>query len=697
MSSFVLTLALLAMACLLLMSGRGRVWKACVLSLLGVLLSTWWFIDRLSGDGLNAATLYHLRAGMEGAGVSDFAGDIAAYVALLLAALLPLGLARVRRWRLRGHARATSAAFVAAAAIAITASPLPRDGLRLYRLGQPVDGSVVADEYRVPRASLPTRKNIVWIYGESLERTYFDRKAFAGLTPNLQRLAAEGLDFRNVTSADGGGWTIAGMVSSQCGVPLTAAPGDENSFGRMHSFLPEAQCLGDYLRTQGYRNDFIGGADGAFAGKGSFLASHGYDDVRDLAWFEGQGIDPRHFSAWGVHDDVLLDQVWDRFQALSRAGQPFMLTTLTMDTHHPAGHLPVACRRQGEDEVSMRAAIACSDRLIGELVDRIRASRWADDTVVVIASDHLALPNELAGTLRTLHRENLLLMLGPGIAPRQVETRGGSTLDSGATLLSLLDPALGAIGFGRSLLDPHAKPSGSAAFARADGRDFRRYLAYANQLWTGRQTRTLRVHDDRLVVGVQELRPPVLLDYDSGWNLKNITLEDTPRRFRKASPENTLAYVDRCTAFDNDSPDSGWCALLINNARDARLYRSGELAHGVRVDAPLQRMAGARLEPRQPVMVGSALRQTAPGHYQVTLTTSHRPSHAFWIEAMDAQGKVLAQHWALPDPSGRIEMSLDLDREVDDMQIRAWLGSPDDIGVNDDVALVRAPTRAKRS
>jgi hypothetical protein len=34
---------------------------------------------------------------------------------------------------------------------------------------------------------------------------------------------------------------------------------------------------------------------------------------------------------------------------------------------------------------------------------------------------------------------------------------------------------------------------------------------------------------------------------------------------------------------------------------------------------------------------------------------------------------------------------------VDDMQIRAWLGSPDDIGVNDDVALVRAPTRAKRS
>jgi phosphoglycerol transferase len=42
-------------------------------------------------------------------------------------------------------------------------------------------------------------------------------------------------------------------------------------------------------------------------------------------------------------------------------------------------------------------------------------------------------------------------------------------------------------------------------------------------------------------------------------------------------------------------------------------------------------------------------------------------------------------------------MSLDLDREVDDMQIRAWLGSPDDIGVDHDVALVPAPARSKRS
>ncbi|NEL42191.1 MAG: phosphoglycerol transferase I, partial [Xanthomonas perforans] len=93
---------------------------------------------------------------------------------------------------------------------------------------------------------------------------------------------SEAVDVRNLTSTEGSGWTIAGMVASMCGVPLTTAPGDENSMGRMGLFLPEARCLGDYLKDQGYRNHYVGGADASFAGKGSFLSSHGFDVVHDV-------------------------------------------------------------------------------------------------------------------------------------------------------------------------------------------------------------------------------------------------------------------------------------------------------------------------------------------------------------------------------------------------------------------------------
>ncbi|PAL03885.1 hypothetical protein B8W90_12725, partial [Staphylococcus hominis] len=76
---WILLLSLLLLTWLLLASGRWAWWKAGLMSLLLLALSAWWLINKLSGDGLNAATLYHLGADMEGAGVSDFKGYIAGF------------------------------------------------------------------------------------------------------------------------------------------------------------------------------------------------------------------------------------------------------------------------------------------------------------------------------------------------------------------------------------------------------------------------------------------------------------------------------------------------------------------------------------------------------------------------------------------------------------------------------------------
>ena len=78
------------------------------------------------------------------------------------------------------------------------------------------------------------------------------------------------------------------------------------------------RCACDYLKQQGYTNHYLGGANGQFAGKGQFLASHGFDEVHDLAWFKQQKkIGRIHYSAWGVHDDVLLDTAYQRFEQLA--------------------------------------------------------------------------------------------------------------------------------------------------------------------------------------------------------------------------------------------------------------------------------------------------------------------------------------------------------------------------------------------
>lgn len=310
LSTALLGPCLLVLFALLLASPRWARTKAALLSTLLLALSAWWFIDQLSGNGFDAATVYHLRSGVEGAGVGDFSRPITGLALLMMLSLLPFALlrlrgpllARLRRRRVHAAAVALApapgrdsgapalAGFLTAFVLALLVSPLADDAVRLYRDSRPVDATRVAAEYVVPERALAQRKNIVWIYAESLERTYFDPEVFPDLLPNLTRLAGEGLDFRGIDSAPGGGWTIAGMVSSLCGVPLTAARGDENSMGRMDSFLPGALCLSDYLKQQGYAVRFTGGADSAFAAKDKFLASHGFDLVKDQAYFRKAGV-----------------------------------------------------------------------------------------------------------------------------------------------------------------------------------------------------------------------------------------------------------------------------------------------------------------------------------------------------------------------------------------------------------------------
>ncbi|EGD17383.1 hypothetical protein XGA_3983, partial [Xanthomonas hortorum ATCC 19865] len=84
--------------------------------------------------------------------------------------------------------------------------------------------------------------------------------------------------------------------------------------------------------------------------------------------------------------------------------------------------------------------------------------------------------------------------------------------------------------------------------------------------------------------GVQQVRPPVLLEYDEDTNLKTVYLENTSRQFDRTHTEGTLAYVDRCTAFEDGSADG---ALVVDRQQSMKLYRDQDLTRGIAVDAPL--------------------------------------------------------------------------------------------------------------
>lgn len=87
-------------------------------------------------------------------------------------------------------------------------------------------------------------------------------------------------------------------------------------------FLNRAVCLGDVLTQAGYRQVFLGGASSTFAGKGSFLRSHGYDEVNGKPELAKLLDDPSNMSGWGLYDDSLFDIAANKYAELAAAGQP---------------------------------------------------------------------------------------------------------------------------------------------------------------------------------------------------------------------------------------------------------------------------------------------------------------------------------------------------------------------------------------
>ncbi|ECX7559853.1 phosphatidylglycerol--membrane-oligosaccharide glycerophosphotransferase [Salmonella enterica] len=410
-------------------AGRNTWWFAATLTVLGlfvILNITLYASDYFTGDGINDAVLYTLTNSLTGAGVGKY---ILPGIGIALALLLALG--------------------------SVDASPAFRQITELVK-SQMRDGDPdFAVYYKEPAKTIPNPKlNLVYIYGESLERTYFDNDAFPNLTPELGALKNEGLDFSHTMQLPGTDYTIAGMVASQCGIPLFA-PFEGNASASVSSFFPQNICLGDILKNSGYQNYFVQGANLRFAGKDVFLKSHGFDHLYGAEELKTVVADPSYRNDWGFYDDTVLDEAWKKFEALSRSGQRFSLFTLTVDTHHPDGFISRTCNRKrydydGKPNQSF-SAVSCSQENIAEFINKIKASPWFKDTVIVVSSDHLAMNNTAWKYLNKQDRNNLFFILRGDKPQQETLAVKRNTMDNGATVLDILGGD-NFIGLGRSSL-----------------------------------------------------------------------------------------------------------------------------------------------------------------------------------------------------------------------------------------------------
>lgn len=296
-------------------------------------------------------------------------------------------------------------------------------------------------------------KNIIYIYGESLERTYFDNAWFPHLTDDLSSIKENSYDFNNTIQLPGTDYTIAGIVSSQCGIPLFA-PFSGNSSDSLASFFPGTTCLGDILKKSGYELYFYQGADLDFGGKRLFFENHGFDHVFGRQELASSISDRSYVNDWGWYDDTVLDLAFKQYQELSKSNKPFGLFLLTVDTHHPDGFVNKSCSKDeylfNAKSNSSMSAVFCSQEQVAKFINKVKSSPDFKNTIIVVTSDHLAMNNTAHDALISHPRRNLFMLIDSDSNERKVSLgKERSSLDNGATVLD----AMGGdsrIGLGRS-------------------------------------------------------------------------------------------------------------------------------------------------------------------------------------------------------------------------------------------------------
>jgi phosphoglycerol transferase len=183
-------------------------------------------------------------------------------------------------------------------------------------------------------------------------------------------------------------WTLAAMISSQCGVPqmLHGFIG-KNNLSNTPQPLQHAVCMADILQAAHYQTLSIDSASPAFAGNGNFLSAHNFAHVRGATDIEAELPNSQLPGWWGVSDAALFAYTKKQIGNLASSGQPFYVSLNTMNTHGPEGVLAPSCKQKGFSK-SIDSIFDCSVDEVGEFLTWLNAQPFSQNTVVVVMGDH---------------------------------------------------------------------------------------------------------------------------------------------------------------------------------------------------------------------------------------------------------------------------------------------------------------------
>lgn len=249
------------------------------------------------------------------------------------------------------------------------------------------------------------KKNLILFFTESLE---YQIRSLDSKNPIKKIDDIKGNYINNFKHAPATGFSIAGIVSSQCSIPFYPAISMNLTLFKKNELV----CLSDVLARYNYEQIFYITVSGDFHLFGNFNKEHNFK-VYDKNKIVKDGLSKNRLTGWadGVQDDDFLKHASKKIIKLHQSKKPFNVTIITTDTHYPYQisprcKQPIKLNNNDKNEYldKIIRSYRCSSKYINNFFNSLEFAGVLEDTVVVITGDHLMADKKEFTIPKTLDR-----------------------------------------------------------------------------------------------------------------------------------------------------------------------------------------------------------------------------------------------------------------------------------------------------
>ena len=256
------------------------------------------------------------------------------------------------------------------------------------------------------------RPNVVIILMESAG------EEFSEAMPRLQQLKQEGISF---SKCYGNSYrTDRGTVSTLSGYPSFPTM----SVMKMAKKAANLPSIARTLQHEGYATSFLYGGDINFTNMRSYLIATGWEK---LHWKADYSEKEQNTAKWGVRDDITFQTLYNQICEADTTKR-FLMGYSTLSSHEP---WDVPIQQLNDEKMN---AFYYLDQCIGDFIDKLKATPYWKDMLIVLLPDHGINYKDIDETRQERNHIPMLWIGGAVKSPRTI-TQVCNQTDLVATLL----------------------------------------------------------------------------------------------------------------------------------------------------------------------------------------------------------------------------------------------------------------------